>query len=340
MKQEKNLDNDFKQIITDIKLQINKTKLQVFQNANKSLLSLYFYIGKILVDNSKYGNNFINNISIELKLSYPNTKGFSIRNLKNMRKYYLVCIKNKKVQKASALIPWSHNILIFDKIKKDEERLWYIKETSINGWGYYELLDKIKYNAYTRQNSDKKLNNFSKTLTDTQSIMAEEIMKDPYIFDIATLSKHYVEKELEHAMVERIKMTLLELGNGFSFVGNQYRITIDNEDYFLDLLFYHLKLHCYIVVELKTTRFKPEYAGKMNFYLSAVDDLLKSNSDNPSIGIILCKEKNKLSVEYSLKNINKPISVSSYELRKYLPNDIAKNLPTEEDINLHIDLNE
>lgn len=334
------LDNDFKQIICEIKCKIDNTKLEIFQNANMSLLNLYFYIGQTLVENSKYGNNFINNLSIELKISYPNMKGFSVRNLKNMRKYYLICSNNKKVQKASALIPWSHNILIFDKIKDDEKRIWYINQTAKNGWGYYDLLGEIKYDAYSRHKSVGKLNNFNKTLPNPQDKIAKEIMKDPYIFDITTLRKDYIEKELENAMVDKIKMTLLALGNGYSFVGNQYRITVDNEDYFIDLLFYHIKLHCYIVIELKNTKFKPEYAGKMNFYLSAVDDLLKGKNDNPSIGLILCKDKNKFSVEYALKDINKPIGVSSYELKKYLPNDILKELPTEEELNLHIDINE
>ena len=255
-----------------------------------------------------------------------------------MRKYFLVCSKNEKVQKASALIPWSHNILIFDKIKNDEERIWYITQTSLNGWGYYELFDEIKFDAYSRQNVNDKPNNFNQTLSVEQSKLANEIMKDPYIFDITNLTKDYKERELENAMVDKIKMTLLELGNGFSFVGNQFRLIIDNEEYFIDLLFYHIKLHCYVVVELKNTKFKPEYAGKMNFYLSAVDDLLKGVNDNPSIGLILCKDKNKFSVEYSLKDINKPIGISSYELTKYLPKNLIKKLPTEEDLNLHINV--
>ena len=333
-----NLEKDFKNVINEIKNKINSTREKIFQNANKSLLDLYFYIGKTLVENSKYGNNFINNMSIELKLTYPNMKGFSVRNLKNMRKYYIVCSNSEKVQKASALIPWSHNILIFDKIKNDDERIWYINQTSINGWGYYDLQDKIKFDAYTRQKLKNKPNNFYKTLPNSQSKMANEIMKDPYIFDITTLKKNYVEKELENAMVDKIKMTLLELGNGFSFVGNQYRLEINDEDYYIDLLFYHIKLHCYVAIELKNTKFKPEYAGKMNFYLSAIDDLVKGKNDNSTIGLILCKDKNKLSVDYALKDINKPIGVSSYELTKYLPENLIEELPTEEDLNLHIDL--
>ena len=334
------LEKDFKKIVNEIKSKINKTKLEIFQNANMSLLNLYFYIGKSLVEKSKYGNNFINNLSIELKLTYPDMKGFSVRNLKNMRKYYLICSKNEKVQKASALIPWSHNILIFDKIKDDEKRLWYINQTALNGWGYYNLLDEIKSDAYLRQKNGTKLNNFNKTLPNPQNQMAECLMKDPYIFDIATLKENYVEKELGLAMVEKIKMTLLELGNGFSFVGNQYKLNIDNEDYYIDLLFYHIRLHCYIVIELKNTKFKPKYAGKMNFYLSAVDDILKCENDNPSIGLILCKDKKKFSVEYALKDINKPIGVSSYKLTKYLPKNMIEELPTEQDLNLHIDINE
>lgn len=331
-------ENDFKIIMSKIKDRINNTKLEIFQNANMSLLNLYFYIGKTLVENSKYGNNFIDTMSTELKLSYPGMKGFSVRNLKNMRKYYLICSKNEKVQKASALIPWSHNILIFDKIKNDDERVWYINQTANNGWGYYELLDEIKCDTYSRQKLGSKSNNFYKVLPNSQSKMADEIMKDPYIFDITTLRKGYMEKELENAMVDKIKITLLELGNGFSFVGNQYRLTIDNEDYFIDLLFYHIKLHCYVVIELKNTKFKPEYAGKMNFYLSAVDDILKDDKDNASIGLILCKDKNKFSVDYALKDINKPIGVSSYRLTKYLPESLIEELPTEKDLNIHIDL--
>lgn len=185
-----------------------------------------------------------------------------------------------------------------------------------------------------------KLNNFEKTLINSQSDLAKNIMKDPYILNLTTLKEYYTETELESAMVDKIKTILLEFGNGFSFIGNQYKITVGNEDYFIDMLFYHTKLHCYVVIELKNTKFKPEYAGKVNFYLSAVDDLIKDEKDNPSIGIILCREKDKFSVDYTLKGIDKPIGVSSYEISKYLPKDVLESLPTEEDINLHIDIKE
>lgn len=213
-----------------------------------------------------------------------------------------------------------------------------MNQTAINGWSYDVLAFQIKSDVYSRQVLGDKPNNFENTLINPQSDLARNMMKDPYILNLTELKQDFIETELEQAMVEKIKTVLLELGNGFSFVGNQYKLEVGNKDYFIDMLFYHTKLHCYIVVELKNTEFKPEYAGKVNFYLSAVDDLIKDERDNPSIGIILCRNKDKISVEYALKDINKPIGVSSYEISKYIPNDILKSLPTEEDINLHIDI--
>lgn len=265
-------------------------------------------------------------------------KGFSERNLLNMKKYYLECKNNDNLKKLSEKIPWSHNILIFSKIKNEEQREWYIEQTSINGWSYDDLAFQIKSDLYTRQVLGDKPNNFQNTLQAPQSKLAKDMMKDPYILNLSNLKESFIETELEKAMVERIKTVLLELGNGFSFMGNQYKISVDDKDYFIDMLFYHTKLHCYIVVELKNTEYKPEYAGKLNFYLSAVDDLIKTDSDNSTIGIILCREKTKFSVEYSLRDINKPIGVSSYEISKVLPKDILEVLPTEEDLNLHIDI--
>ena len=334
------LDKDFKKIILKIKSEIKNTRLEIFKEANKNLLKLYYNLGQIIYENSSWGNKFIDELAIELKVSFPNIKGFSVRNLKNMKKYYIECNKNQFVQTASAQIPWSHNVLILDKIKDDEKRIWYMKQTAINGWSYDVLALQIKSKVYERQVLGDKPNNFKDTLISPQSDLANEIMKDPYILNLTSLKENYIETELEQAMVEKIKTVLLELGNGFSFVGNQYKITVGNEDYFIDMLFYHTKLHCYIVIELKNTKFKPEYAGKINFYLSAVDDIIKSDLDNPSIGIILCREKDKFSVEYALKDINKPIGVSSYEISKYMPKDIIDKLPTEEDINLHIDIDE
>ena len=334
------IDKDFKKVVEEIKQQINNTQYEIFKNANMNLLKLYYNIGKTIDENSNWGNKFIDELAIELKVTFPNIKGFSVRNLKSMKKYYIECTKNEKVQTTSAQIPWSHNMLILDKIKDDIQRIWYMEQTAINGWSYDVLAFQIKSELYERQVLGDKPNNFSSSLSSPQSELAKDMMKDPYILNLTGLKQNYIETELEQKMVEKIKTVLLELGNGFSFISNQYKLEVGNKDYFIDLLFYHTKLHCYIVVELKNTEFKPEYAGKVNFYLSAVDDLIKDKQDNPSIGIILCREKDKISVEYALKDINKPIGVSSYEISKFLPNDILDSLPTEEELNLHIDINE
>ena len=225
-----------------------------------------------------------------------------------------------------------------EKIKDRNVRKIYANATLENGWSRNVLKFQIDTNYHLRIGNS--CNNFSSTLKAYNSDLVNNIIKDPYIFDFITLKDSYKEKELENKMIDKIKDVLLELGNGFSFVGNQYKITVDDKDYFIDLLFYHLKLKCYIVVELKATKFIPEYVGKMNFYLSAVDDLIKSDDDNPSVGLILCKEKDKITANYSLKNINNPIGISSYELSKVLPYDILKSLPTEEDLNLHINLDD
>ena len=241
-------EKDFKRIISIVKSQINNTQIEMFQNANMSLLKLYYNIGKIIYYNSKWGNKFIDEMARELKMSFPNIKGFSVRNLKNMKKYYIICSKNKKVQTASAQIPWSHNMLILDKIKDNNKRIWYMSETVTNGWSYDVLGFQIKSDLYSRQVLGDKPNNFKTTLINPQSDLAQNMMKDPYILNLTSLKEKYIETELENAMVEKIKTVLLELGNGFSFVGNQYKIEASEKEYFIDLLFYHTKLHCYIIV--------------------------------------------------------------------------------------------
>jgi predicted nuclease of restriction endonuclease-like (RecB) superfamily len=230
------LSKEFKKTINEIKNQINNTQIEIFQNANKSLLNLYYDLGKIIDENSSWGNKFIDELAIELKLSFPNIKGFSVRNLKNMKKYYIECQNNQFVQTASAQIPWSHNILILDRVKDDEKRVWYMNQTFANGWSYDVLAFQIKSDLYQRQVLNEKSNNFRKTLLNPQSDLARDIMKDPYILNLTTLKENYIETELEAAMVNKIKTVLLELGNGFSFIGNQYKITVGEEDYFIAIL--------------------------------------------------------------------------------------------------------
>ena len=211
-----------------------------------------------------------------------------------------------------------------------------MNETIKNGWSHDILADQIKYKLYERQAIAEKVTNFENTFPDVQSDLAMQTMKDPYIFDFIALKGQVKEKQIEEAMIEKIKNVLIELGNGFAFVGNQYKITVSDTDYFIDLLFYHLELRCYVVVELKARKFKPTDAGQLNFYLSAIDDMLRKEGDNPTIGILLCKEKDKLTAEYALKDINKPVGVSEYKLLQDIPEYLQSQLPKAEDIELHI----
>jgi predicted nuclease of restriction endonuclease-like (RecB) superfamily len=232
------------------------------------------------------------------------------------------------VQQVAAQIPWWHNVILMDKIKDNLEREWYIQKTIENGWSRNVLVHQIETKLYERQHLSEKTANFATILTSPQNELATETLKDPYVFDFIAFRENINEKDIEKQLIQKITKFLLELGAGFAFIGNQYHLNIANEDYFLDLLFYHIKLRCYVVIELKTGKFKPEYAGKLNFYLSAVDELLKMEQDNATIGIILCKEKNKLIAEYSLKDMTKPIGISEYQLLQEIPSDLQENLPS------------
>ncbi len=332
------LEKDFKDIVLNIKNEIKTSQTKTMIEVNKNLITLYFRLGKIISENSKYGKSFIKNVSTELKLEFPNMKGFSERNLNYMKLFYEEYRDDENLQQLVANLPWGHNLLLMEKFKDKKIRKLYAQATIENGWSRNVLSFQIDGLYHLRVGNSA--NNFNNTLPNPNSDLVNNVIKDPYIFDFITLKDGYKEKELETAMINKIRDVLLELGNGFSFVGNQYKLTVGNDDYYIDLLFYHLKLRCYIVVELKANSFRPEYAGKMNFYLNAVNDMLKSEFDNPSIGLILCQEKDKLTAQYSLKGIEQPIGVSSYEIAKFLPEDILRELPTEEDINLHIDIEE
>ncbi len=328
--------NQYKEIFENIKNEILKSQYKAMQVVNRELVFMYWNIGKIILENAKWGNKFIDNLSVDLKLEFPTIKGFSIRNLKNMKKFAEEYPDFEFVQKVSAQITWSDNLLILDKVKEFEKRKWYINETVKNGWSY-DILDwQIKSNLYERQAISEKVNNFQNTLPDVQSDLAMQTMKDPYLFDFIALKGKVKELEIEDAMINKIKDVLIELGNGFAFVGNQYKLTVSNKDYFIDLLFYHLKLKCYIVVELKAREFEPTDAGQLNFYLSAIDDLVKDETDNPSIGLLLCKSKDKFTAEYALKDINKSIGVSEYKILQDIPEYLQSQLPKAEDIELHI----
>lgn len=240
------------------------------------------------------------------------------------------------VQEVLAQITWYHNIALMDKVNDIDLSLWYARETVENGWSRNVLVHQIETKLYERQVLAEKVSNFEMRLPAPQSDLAEQTMKDPYIFDFIPFSEDMKERELENALINDITKFLLELGTGFAFLGHQYHLTVGGDDFYLDLLFYNLNLHSYVVVELKTGEFKPEYAGKLNFYLSAVDAILKKDSDNPTIGLLLCKSKNNIVAEYSLKDISKPIGVSEYKVTGNLPEELAEQLPSVEDIQKHI----
>lgn len=331
---------DFKCIFKNIKNDIKSTRFRIIKNANSELINLYFRLGKIIDDNWKYGNRFVKQLSIELKLEFPDMKGLSPRNLSRMRVFYREYKHIQNLPPSVANLPWTHNYILIEKVKDIDKRIWYAKKCLENGWSKIVLIHQIESDLYQRQKENPKLNNFDEKMTFSQSELARDMLKDPYIFELSNLKDKASEIDIEKAMIERIKNLLLEFGKGFSFVGSEYKISTDDEDYYIDLLFYHLDLRCYIVVELKNTKFKPEYIGQLNFYVTAVNKILKKENDNETIGLLLCKEKNKLSVEWSLEGINNPIGVSSYEIKKYISKDILDKLPSEEEINMHINLKE
>jgi len=329
MKGIENLDKSIITIFEQIKTDIFQTREKVLADANKELLYMYFRIGKLIAENSKYGNNFINELSKKLKLEFPENNGYSPRNLARMRKFYETYKDFSILPPAVAKLPWTHNFILIEKIKDFDKRMWYAQKCIENGWSKIVLEHQIDLQLYERQaDSSKKLTNFENSLPAPQSELSRDIIKDPYIFELVGLKEKIVEKDIETAMLEQIKTVLLELGKGFSFIGNQYRISTPSNDYLIDLLFYHLELRCYVVVELKNVDFKPDFIGQLQFYITAVDETLKKDVDNPTIGLLLCKGKDRYSVEWSLKATTAPIGVASYEIRNYLP--------TEEELNKYL----
>lgn len=323
------LDKSFQEVTSSIKNAITKTQLEIMTDANKKLVNLYFNIGKMLEENSSWGNKFIDNVAIDLKMSFPHLKGFSVRNLKYMKSFYNEYKDDEEFVQLVAQLPWKHNITLMQKIKDKKIRKWYMNRCLEDGWSDSVLIYQIDTNLYNRQEKAIKHNNFELTLKQN-SDLANNMMKEPYVFDLIELTEDYKEKELENKMLDRLKNILLELGSGFSFVGNQYKITVDNQDFYIDLLFYHIKLKCYIAVELKVVEFKPEFASKMGFYLTALDEDVKDENDNPSIGIILCQNKSNKIVDYTLKYINKPVGVSEYKILNKVTSEALKKLPIEE----------
>lgn len=328
---------DFYNWLKDLKQTIKSARQKLAATMNSQVLELYWEIGKEITSKQNiWGSNLIENVAKELNSEFPDMKGFSRRNLYAIRQWYLFYNpKYEFVPHTVAQIPWGHNRLIISKIKDIETAEFYLLACAKNAWDRETLEIQIKCNYHLK--SGGSLHNFNSTLTETQSKLAIQTIKDPYNFDFLGLQEDALEKAIEDELTKHITKFLLELGKGFSFVGKQYKLEISDNDYFIDLLFYHLELRCFVVIELKSGKFKPEFAGKLNFYLSAVDSQLKKEIDNPSIGILLCKAKDKIEAEYSLRDINKPIGISEFRLTESIPENIKSKLPTIEEIENELD---
>ena len=326
--------------LSELKKRIQISQIKAVTKVNVELISMYREIGKMIVERQRTSNRWddiLKQLSEDLKREFPKSKWFSRRNLFYMKSFYVAYSNVEFVQQAVAQISRSHNLFLLSKCSSNEERFWYAQEVIKNGRSRNTLLKQIDSNLYKRQ--WKAVTNFKNTLPDYQSELVQHTLKDPYNFDFLTISDKAHEKNIENNLINHITKFLLELWKGFSFVGQQYQLPIWDKDYYIDLLFYHLELRCFVVIDLKTKKFKPEYAGKMNFYLNAVNDIMKHETDNPSIGIILCKDdKGKISeIEYALENINQPIGVSDFKVSDALPEEYKSSLPTIEELEYELE---
>lgn len=337
-------DKNYTAFLVELKSRIKSSQIKASVSVNRELIGLYWEMAEKIVERQKcshWGDGFLAQMSKDLQEEFPDMKGFSKRNLELMRQWYLFWTDDDAIgqqavaqitiaKQLATQIPWWHNVVIISKVKNHEEALFYVQKTMENNWSRAVLTHQIEGDLFGREG--KAITNFYASLPAPQSDLARQTLKDPYIFDFLTIRDKHDERELEDALVGQVTKFLLELGAGFSFISRQYKVTVDDEDFYIDLLFYHVKLHCYVVVELKAVAFKPEFAGKLNFYVSAVDDILKTEQDKPTVGILICKSKKKTVVEYSLKDMHKPIGVSEYQITKALPDELKSSLPTIEEI--------
>jgi predicted nuclease of restriction endonuclease-like (RecB) superfamily len=319
--------------LRDLKERIRAAQVRAALAVNSDLVLLYWRVGRdILAEQQErgWGAKVIDRLAADLRRAFPEAKGFSPRNLKYMRALAEAYPEEEFVQQVVAQIPWGHNLKILEAVSDSAAREWYIRETIEHGWSRSVLVHQIESGLYSRQG--KALTNFERTLPAPQSELAGQLLKDPYTFDFLTLGEDALERDLERGLLDHVRQFLLELGVGFALVGSQYHLEVGGQDFYIDLLFYHLRLRCYVVIDLKVSEFQPEFAGKMSFYLSAIDEQLKHKDDEPSIGIILCKTKNRVIVEYTLRDTNKPMGVSTYQLTESLPKQLKGSLPTVEEL--------
>jgi predicted nuclease of restriction endonuclease-like (RecB) superfamily len=268
-------------------------------------------------------------LAADLRRTFPEMTGLSARNLGYMKSFAEAYPSHEILQQLVAKLPWGHNVRLLDAVKEPSERAWYAHQSLEHGWSRNVLVHQIESGLFHRQG--RAVTNFSRTLPSPQSELAQQLIKDPYNFDFLSIGEDMLERELERGLLDHLRSTILELGKGFAFVGSQYHLEVGDQDYYLDLLFYHLRLRCFVVFDLKIEEFKPEFAGKMSFYLSAVDDQLRHAADAPTIGIILCKKRNEVMVEYALRESNRPMGVAVYTLSSALPDKFREDLPTLEE---------
>jgi predicted nuclease of restriction endonuclease-like (RecB) superfamily len=350
---------DYAEFLESLKVRVRQAQTQAILSVNREVISLYWEIGREIVERQEqanWGQHVLERLADDLQKALPGVGGFSRSNVFRMRAFYLAYrtmgivaqpvrqLKRPNVAQAVrqtaeaappkpvALLPWGHNVVLIQKVKGAEQRLWYASKALEHGWSRAVLTVQIETDLFGRQG--KAVTNFSTRLPPPQSDLAQESFKDPYLFDFLTMHEEAVERDLETGLVEHIQRFLLELGAGFAFVGRQVRIVVGDDDFYLDLLFYHLRLRCFVVIDLKMKRFTPEDAGKMNFYLSAVDSQMKHGSDAPTIGLILCKTRDRITAEYALRDITKPIGVAEWQTKLVhsLPDTLRGSLPSIEEI--------
>jgi len=340
---------EYRKWIAELKTKFRQAQIKAAIKVNTTLLEFYWELGRDIVEKQKHvkwGSGFLKQISKDLMAEFPDIKGFSYENIRYIKRWYeFYCVKTKMGATCSQFelsyrtilfqIPWWHNIVIISKCNSVNESLFYVNKTLENGWSRSVLTHQIESKLFERQG--KAITNFADTLPKPQSDLAGQLIKDPYNFDFLTLREDYNERELERALTEHITKFLLELGSGFAFVGKQKALQVGEREFFIDLLFYHIIMHCYVVVELKTVDFEPEFAGKLNFYIKAVDEQIKKENDKPTVGILICKSKDKTVVEYALSDIYKPMGVSEYQLIQTLPEELKLNLPSIEQIEAEFD---
>ena len=325
--------NQYQTFLKSVKERIHKAQYDALKVVNKELIALYWDLGKMIVEKQQtlgWGKSIVENLASDLQKEFPGISGFSARSLWKMRIFFLTYKDNPKLPPLVAEISWSKNVVIMEKCKDDLEKEFYIKMTIKFGWTKNVLIHQIENQSYEKFLLGQ--TNFDRTLPDKYRYQAKLAVKDEYTFDFLELGEEHSERELEIALVNNIRAFLIEMGGYFTFIGNQHRLEIEDEEFFIDLLLFHRQLQCMVAIDLKIGKFKPEYAGKMQFYLNALNDRMKLEHEKLSIGIILCKEKNRVVVEYALKDSNQPIGVATYKMTKKLPDDLRKYLPTPEEI--------